>query len=119
MIPYEQMPENNEDLASLSVSFPFLEPNTPEKCPVSIEDLLDYLSVESEEGITADDLEFIRTAKVAKENYWIWRFIDSYGDECFAWVRDRRWGSTVTSFDKNHYHLTPEQYMLANYHEIF
>jgi len=36
MIPFEEMSEDNAQLANIAVEFPVLEPNTAESCPVAL-----------------------------------------------------------------------------------
>lgn len=121
MIPYEQMPEDNADLARVEVSFPYLAENTAETCPVPIEDILEYLAAEAVDGedLAAEDLEFLRTARVAEWDYWIWRFTESDGSEAYVTVSRRPDGQTCVGYDENYYGLSPEQFMLGDYHGVF
>lgn len=76
MIPFEEVPEDNTELANIEVEFPHLQPNTPESCPVSLADVVGYLRMESPDGmcVEADQLQFVRTALVSDHRYWIWSF---------------------------------------------
>ena len=67
----------------------------------------------------AADLGFIRTAQVGERKYWIWRFRDEYGIECFATVECAPDGTACIGYDINYLGLTPEQYMLGDYHNVF
>ena len=44
MISYEEMPDNNSDLADLDVYFPRIKEDSAESCPVSIIEILEYLA---------------------------------------------------------------------------
>jgi len=76
MIPFDEMPEDNAQLASISIGFPLVQPNTAESCPVPISDVVEHLRLESPDGdaIDAGRLSFLRTAQVADQRYWIWAF---------------------------------------------
>jgi hypothetical protein len=121
MIPCEDMPEDNQDLANTDVSFPYLRDNSPASCPVKIEKILEYLELEGEsvEFIKKEGLKFIRTAQVAKEKYCIWEFFDSENKKCYVTVSKSRWGRPCISYDEDYYGLTPEQFILGDYHNVF
>ena len=55
MIPFEEMPEDNAQLAGISIEFPLLHPNTAESCPVPISDVVEYLRLESPDGDAISD----------------------------------------------------------------
>jgi len=121
MIPYEQMPEDNADLARMEVSFPYLEENSAKSCPVAVDEILEYLAVEAVDGdvLGAEDLQFVRTARVAECDYWIWRFAESDGSAAYVMVSRRPTGQTCVSYDTDYYGLSPEQFMLGDYHGVF
>jgi hypothetical protein len=121
MIPYQDMPENNREIAKLEVSFPNLESNTPASCPVQVSEILEYLNDEapSDDSISEKDLKFIRTAQVAESEYWIWEFQDSEGTKYYVTVSRSPQGSTEISYDENFYSLTPKQFILGTYHNVF
>src|SRR6476646_1098528 len=77
VLPFDQMPEDNADLANLSVDFPRLETDEAESSPVRREDILSYLADEVPDGgqLSWADLRFLRTAQVEESAYWVWRFI--------------------------------------------
>lgn len=119
LIPFEEMPEDNADLAKLNVQFPRLNPDAPETCPVAMKDLLEYLNIEGSDGekvIRAKDLKFLRTALVGEARYWIWRLKDGFGDDSYATVCERDNIGLISGYDANYFELTPEQYLLADYH---
>jgi len=115
------MPEDNAELANVVIEFPLLQPNTAESCPIPIADVVDYLRLESPDGETVHpgQLRFLRTAQVADQRYWIWAFQESDDSACYATVSVSPDGSTCTGYDENYYGLTPEQFMLGDYHQVF
>jgi hypothetical protein len=121
MISYEEMPNDNVELAEVVIDFPLLQPNDAESCPLSMETILDYLNEESSDGdgIQAGQLKFLRTALVAEKRYWIWSFQDSDGSDCFVTASWSPNGNAEIGYDENDYDLTPEQFMLGDYHDVF
>lgn len=121
MLSYDEMPEDNEELAKIKVEFPYLSDNSAKSCPESMKEILDYLHMESpdEDDIEASDLKFIRTAKVENHEYWIWKFYEADGEECYVTVSKRPDDGTTIGYDDNFLNLTPEQYILGDYHGVF
>jgi hypothetical protein len=121
MLPSDRMPEDNADLARTVVSFPYLPQNLAETCPVLMDEILDYLALEAPDGdvLEAEDLQFLRTARVVEYDYWIWRFTESDGSEAYVAVSRRSDGQTCVVYDTNYYGLSAEQFMLGNYHGVF
>jgi len=121
MILYADMPEDNRDLVKLEVSFPYLPNNTATSCPVPMDDILDYLAVESADVTRprAEDLKFVRTAQVAEEQYWVWQFTESDGAKCYVTVSVSPEGTACIGYNADYHGLTPEQYMLGDYHNVF
>lgn len=120
MITRDEMPEDNKDIAAMEVDFPRLSENSAASCPVPMVEILHYLSLESPDGdeITAADLRFLRTAQVADAEYWIWDFHESTGVKCYVTVQ-RKVDGICIGYDEDYWGLTPEQYMLAEYHEMW
>jgi hypothetical protein len=121
MIPYDQMPEDNRDLAKLDVTFPFLDDNLEKACPESINTIVEYLRLESPDfhRVVPDQLTFCRTAQVAERKYWIWTFVESDGTDCYVTVSQDEDGSTCIGYEQNYGAWTPEQFMLGDYHDVF
>ena len=121
MIPFEEMPADNAQLASISIEFPLLQPNTAESCPVPVSDVVEYLRLESPDGdsIGAGQLSFLRTAQVAERRYWIWAFQEADGSPCYVTVAVSPDGSSCIGYEENYHALTPEQFMLGDYHQVF
>lgn len=121
MLSYDEMPEDNQQLADLAVSFPHLDPDDEASCPVSLEDLLGYLNVECADPgtATAKQLSFLRTAQVEQQRYWIWEFREQDGTKCYATVAQSQAGDTCIGYDEDYYGLSPEQFILGDYHNVF
>ena len=121
MIPYEEMPDDNAKLVDLIIDFPVLQSNSAEACPVSMSDIINYLHEESLDGetIQASQLFFLRTAQVAEKRYWIWSFQESDGSACYVTATVSPDGSTSIGYEENHYGLSPEQFILGDYHNVF
>jgi hypothetical protein len=121
MIPFDNMPEDNARLAHISIDFPLLQLNTSESCPVPLSDVVEYLRLELPDGdtINARRLKFLRTAQVAEQRYWIWAFQEADGTHCYITVATTPEGSSCIGYEENYYKLTPEQFMLGDYHNVF
>ena len=121
MIPYEEMPNDNAKLVDLIIDFPVLQPNTAESCPIVLADIVDYLRAESPDGemIQAAQLYFLRTAQVVEKRYWIWSFQESDGSACYVTATVASDGSASIGYEENHYGLSPEQFILGDYHRVF
>jgi hypothetical protein len=121
MIPFEEMPDDNAQLASVAVEFPVLQPNTVESCPVPLSDIVEYLRLESPDGdaVHSGQLSFLRTARVAEQRYWIWAFQEADGSDCYITVAISPEGLSCIGYEENTLGLTPEQFMLGDYHGVF
>jgi len=109
------------DLAKIDASFPRLADDSEQSSPVSMEEIVGYLRLESPdfEAVTRDQVSFLRTANVHGHKYWIWSFIERDGDKCFVTVSVDEEGVTYLGYDSNYEGLTPEQYMLGDYLHVF
>lgn len=113
MLSADEMPNDNAKLASIPVSFAHVPLDSVAAPETFVADILEYLAIED---FTPDDgLHFVRTADVEGTLYYIWRFACD-GDDCFATVSIRD-GSQYTGCNENHWGLTPEQFILADYHQ--
>jgi len=122
MLTAEELPDDNADLANVQVEFDRLAPDSPDACPVPLKGLLVYLAneVPNGEALTADDLTFARTARVEGTDYWVWRFREPGpgGDNAYATMC--RAGQQVTlGYEVDYYGLSPEQFILGDYHQVF
>ena len=111
-------PPDPDELPNLNVEFPLLADDSPDSSPRPMSDVLRYLRDEAApEEPTEADLQFLRTARVEDADYWIWRYVESDGAECYVTV-SRRANETTVGYEENYERLTPEQYMLAEYHGL-
>jgi hypothetical protein len=125
MITYDELPDDNTELAKIEIDFPYLKDNTPASCPSLMTEILEYLSMECSSGdnIKEKDLIFLRTAKVKKAKFWIWKFFDKDGVECYVTVSSQKrllfLKSISIGYDENYYGLTPEQFILGDFYGVF
>ena len=122
MLSAGDMPDDNADLATVDVSFPRLPDDSASSCPVPIQNLLEYLAdeVPGGEQLNASDLTFLRTADVEGTGYWIWRFKEpDGGDAAYATVSVDDTGASTLGYEADYYGLSPEQFILGDYHEVF
>ena len=120
MISAEEMPDDNAELAGVAVDFPRLREDSPTGCPVSLDDV-SYLADEVPGGasLTRGELTFLRTAQVEASKYWIWRFREPEGgDEAYVTVATADGAETI-GYETNYYGLSPEQFILGDYHGVF
>ena len=116
MLTYDEMLDDNDDLRLVEVDFPRLEDDSAASCPIPMKEILEYLSVESGD-VALKELSFIRTARVAEWQYWIWRFDD--GGECYVTAAIDADGNAEIGYDQNWHGLSPEQFILGTYHQVF
>ena len=116
MLSYDEMPEDNAELAKIKIDFPHVSFDEVSE-PKEIEPyLLDYLKVE---GYPPDEkVKFIRTAQVEDTVYWIWEFF-SDEEKTYATATQDDDENTSLGCDTDYYGLTPEQYILGDYHKCF
>ena len=110
------MPENNKDLSKIEIDFPhasFDEVSEPKEIEPYV---LDYL--EREDYLPDGKLKFLRTAKVDDTVYWIWGFT-SESEKTYVTATQDKNGDTCLGCDTDYYGLTPEQYILGDYHNCF
>ena len=121
MLSAEEMPDDNADLAVVAVEFERLADDTAASRPVSRGELLDYLSVEVPDGeaLEGSSLKFLRTAEVGGTQYWIWSFEEPEGAKAYATVSVTPEGSATLGYDADYYGLSPEQFILGDYHQVF
>ena len=110
-------PPDPDELPNLNVEFPPLADDSAASSPIPMSEVLDYLHAEAApEEPSEADLQFLRTARVEDADYWIWRYVESDGAECYVTVSSRSDGSNTLGYEENYESLTPEQFMLAEYH---
>lgn len=113
------LPQHIEELAGYDFDLPRLEEDSPRDCPASIGDLIDYLRMESVDGEKVRDqqLTFVRTVLVNEHKYWVWRFVESDGEECYASVSLSPDGVTTIGYESNFARLSLEQWVVADLFE--
>ena len=112
--------DEEEPLSSLDISYPHLKDDSARSSPVPMSQILEYLTMEADDDtLRADDLHFIRTARVGPRDYWIWRFEEQDGSEAFVTVSRDPDGSTCVGYDTNDDDLTPEQFIYGTEHDYF
>lgn len=118
---YDEMPDDNSKLAEIEVTFPRLSPDDTSQCPVAVAEIVEYLQVECAfpGTVTADQLEFLRTAQVANDRYWLWLFRESDGTKCYATVAQSPTGTRCIGYEEDYYGLTPDPFLLGDYHNVF
>jgi hypothetical protein len=117
----EEMPDDDADLAAIDVDFPLAD-DTSGACPVRVAELLRYLADEAPGGerLAEADLAFLRTAQVAERRYWIWRFHEpDGGGAAYATVSVNERDQTTVGYAADYCDLTPEQFILGDYHQVF
>jgi hypothetical protein len=121
MLQADEMPDNNAELASVQIEFPRLDMDTADGCPTEMKDVMDYLAIEVPGGhsLVASDLTFLRTAQVEDTRYWIWRFTEPDGNLAYATCSVGPDGAQTVGYDDDYYGLTPEQFILGDYHQVF
>ena len=117
MIPLRnELPEDAADWVKLDVKLPYLSCDAPESCPIPTAQVFDYVIKESADtsGSSRDRMIFARTALVENNRYWLWRYVESDGMECFVVVRVNRDGHVKIGLSGSN-GLSPEQYLLADH----
>ena len=116
MLSYEEMPEDNAELAKIKIDFPHAPTNEASSSKELEPELLEYLDVEG--FPSAGSLTFLRTALVEDTVYWIWAL---YSDEekIFATAARDKEGNVTLGCETDYYGLSPEQYILGDYYNCF
>jgi len=85
-----------------------------------MDELLAYFSRESPDrsAITRERLKFLRTAKVQEREYWIWSYTQSDNSHAYVTV-SKSPGRIDIGYAPDFYRLSPEQFMLGDYHGVF
>lgn len=126
MFDITKVSEDPADWGEFDVPLPYLSPNTEESCPDSLDEVMDYVRCEcaDTDRATPDRLQFIRTAQVNDSKYWIWRYTEEDGSECFVTSSIDATGSgslglsDVFASPARDRPLTPEQFLIADYHNL-
>ena len=117
-VEYKDMPDDNEDIAKFDIAFPLLDEIQTNRHPEFVEPLLEYLHNEGE-TIGSCDLHFIKAVQVKDRKYWIWEFRDEDGDHNYALASEFSNGASWLNYDLNWDKLSPDQFILGDYHQVF
>ena len=115
------MADRDADFLKIVDSLPYLEPYSPQGCPIAMDEVLACVRPETirDESLQADDLEFVRTARVVERRYWLWRFHDEGEIEWFVAVSVGPDGQAEIGFDDNLVEYSPEEYIVSDYLGVF
>ncbi|WP_230969567.1 hypothetical protein [Nitrogeniibacter aestuarii] len=122
MIPTRaSLPDDAAEWGQTNVSLPRLKNDSPSSCPETIDEIMAYIRLESSDVDDAkgERLSFLRTALVEKDQYWLWRYMESNDSECYVVFRIKADGSSDLGLSETN-GLAPEHYLLADYYnEIY
>ena len=126
MLSRDELPEDPQEWADITVDLPRLTPDTPDSCPMPMSELLEYVDMESSEPGTANQssLKFLRTANTDGTRCWIWGYTESDGEVCYLTYRELPNGSNTRGMSSaspaynGEFKLTPEQYLLAEHYDL-
>lgn len=116
---YLPVAAKSSELASIHPEFLRLLDDRAASCPISMDEILEYLRLEMDDSCPqADELEFVRTARVKNDTCWLWRFEDQVkGDACVTvWLYAD--GRSCIGYRSNTDGLTPEQYIYGEYNQL-
>lgn len=118
MIPREDLPDDAVDWGSIAVSFDRLAEDTPESCPCPPEEIFEYVQMESgaTDQANRERLAFLRTARVAEAQFWVWNYTEHDGEAVFVTYQLNSDGSSVLSLASPN-GLSAEQFVLAQYYD--
>ena len=118
LIPRDQLPYDAKDWNNVEIDFTYLPENTEKSCPMSRDEVTEYVRMESADTDKASEesLIFFRTAIVEKDFCWLWKYTESDGQLCYVtyWIRSNL-RIEIGLSDNNG--LSPEQYILAEYYD--
>jgi hypothetical protein len=107
----EKLPLDTEEMRKLEPEFPRLENDSPKGCPRSMNEIRQYVIVET--GEKGHDLFFGRTALVGDVRFWLWGYTDEKGRTEYVDVSSGRGTSSLSMGSGDN--LTPEQYIALQY----
>jgi hypothetical protein len=118
MISREDLPDDAAAWTGVAVTFERLSNDSAESCPRSEDDVFEYVRMESADTDAAERtrLRFVRTARVADAQYWMWEYSEADGDVCYVIFRRNPDGSTYLGLTEPN-GLSHEQYLLADYYD--
>ena len=100
------------------MSFPRLANDSPRSCPDTEDEIFDYVQTESADTDAAERerLRFVRTARVADADFWLWEYTESDGELCYVTFQRHPDGSSMLGLASPN-GLSHEQYLLAEYYD--
>ena len=118
MIPRHELPDDATAWTDVEVSFPRLANDSPLSCPDTDDDIFDYVQSESAdtEAAERERLRFVRTARVADADFWLWEYTESDGELCYVTFQRHPDGSSMLGLASSN-GLSHEQYLLAEYYD--
>ena len=117
MLSVNEMPEYRGDLLKHDVQFPSLDAEQTDRHKGFINDVVEYVVTEGED-VFEEDLTFLRSALVEDTRFWIWEFTDNGDEKHYATVSERPGKPISLGYDIAD-GLTPEQAILADYHDCY
>jgi len=121
--PRSELPKSWEGLKCYTFDLPFLSPNDPSCCPISLSEILEYLGVEAPGGpysgssrIIDFDPMFVRTALIEGDSFWLWEFKDERGSQCYVSVRQSADRENILGYEEA-LGLTPEQWLVMDFYD--
>ena len=118
MIPRDQLPDDAADWTDVEVSFPRLDEDSPQSCPDAEDEIFEYVQSESADTDAAERqrLRFVRTARVADADFWLWEYRESDGELCYVTFQRHPDGSSMLGLASPN-GLSHAQYLLAEYYD--
>jgi hypothetical protein len=118
MIELDQLPEDAANWAGVVVDFPRLPDDSSNSCPLSEQQIFDYVRTESADLENADKKRFLfaRTALVREERFWLWEYLEEGDEVTYVWVQQHADGGTLLSLNSA-FGLKREQFLLAAYYD--
>lgn len=86
--PRKSLPKDAVEWGVVQVDFSRLPPGLASSCPFSNSQIFDYVASESSDGDRArmERLSFVRDAIIEEGYYWLWRYFEEDGCECYVTV---------------------------------
>ena len=103
-----------EDLSTRSVTFPRMDDESFAESKETVHSIIQYLRTEGDgDSLDAEDLHFLRSARVEASAYWIWKYLERDGTVCYVTISDGPNGICLGTSDS--YGLSPEQYIYGDH----
>jgi hypothetical protein len=114
MIDFDELPIDLDEYEDFdeSLEFPFLDPNSIEGCPKTMEEIEWYAKAEG--GITKENLRFVRTANVNGLEFWLWEDAGAIDEKIYLGLAALG-ETTLLGLNFCKKWLTPEKYLAFRY----